>query len=319
LKQKREKSIKNLFFFFFFQELMISIIIVVLSVLCVVLLLLFLTTKYLYFWNLDQSQIELSNFEIPVGDLNLNAFLIFPKYALLTQENTQSNSKIPLIIINHGWGMNARMMLYWAIGLSLGGPYACFLYEVRGHGKSQGKKRLTRELMSDVTKVIDYAFDLNHPMIDYSRVGFFGFSYGANCALTRAYEDTRIKAIVSLAGPHDTKYNFLRKPENFRARIGLLNIKLSGINAKTISDEDNKIISPKYILNPSNSQKNQNILLIHGEYDNIIHVSESLKNKEMLSLSDKNFVLIKNTHHAINQQEWIALARSLQFFNEKLK
>ncbi len=295
-----------------------NLFILLLSFLSLVLFILYLKTKYLYFWNLDQTQIERLEYKIPVENAELNSYLILPKYAHQNEENKQSDKKIPLIIVNHGWGMNAKMMMYWAIGLSLGGPYACFLYEVRGHGKSKGKKRLTKELMSDVPKVIDFAFNLNHPLIDYSRVGFFGFSYGANCALTRAYEDSRIKVIVALAGPHDTKHTFIRKPENLRARIGLLNIKISGINAKRISDEENKIISPKYVLDPSNIQKNQNVLLIHGDHDNIIHVSEALKNKALINIPDRNLVIIKNTHHAINQQEWIALARTLQFFNEML-
>ena len=299
---------------------MLNLLISILLILCVVFLLLFLKTKYLYFSNLDTSQIEIENFKISVAEnINLNAYLILPKYAVPKNNEKNDYQKIPLIILNHGWGMNATMMLYWAIGLSLGGPYACFLYEVRGHGKSQGKKKLSEELMNDVHKVIDYVFELKNPFIDFSNVGFFGFSYGANCALTKAYLDTRINAIVAVAGPHDTKYNFIRKPENWRARIGLFIIKITGIPAKKISDEENERISPKYILDPTNNERNKNILLIHGVKDNVIHVSECEKNRDLLQLGDRNVAIIRGAHHSVNSQEWIVLSRSLQFFHEKLK
>lgn len=289
------------------------------GVLFVFFILLYLVTRFLYFNRLDESQVEITNFQIPVGNINLNSYLIFPKFVLEEKERSQTDFKLPLIIVNHGWDMFYKLIQYWAIGFSIGGPYACLIYEVRGHGKSKGKKRMTVEMMEDVTRVIDHVFAMKDPRIDYSNVGFFGFSYGAICALTKGYSDPRVKAVVAMAGAHDVKACFSRKPESFKARIRLNGLIFSGLNHKKISEEDNKVMSPKYVIDPNNHEKNQNVLLIHGENDNCIPFSEFEKNAELLQSKPENLVRIPNTNHSLNSQELIAFSRALGFFRNKLK
>jgi len=57
-----------------------------------------------------------------------------------------------------------------------------------------------------------------------------GVSFGAVVALTKAYSDERIKAIVSIVGLSNCKENFSRKPNNLEELFILKMLKLSGLN-----------------------------------------------------------------------------------------
>lgn len=69
-------------------------------------IILILLVKYLkntlsYFGKMDYSSVVMKPLKIPSGEIEMNAKLILPKYAL--DKDGNSKTKLPLIFLNHGW------------------------------------------------------------------------------------------------------------------------------------------------------------------------------------------------------------------------
>ncbi len=269
-----------------------------------------------YFSKMDWSQALVKDVKIPAVDIALNGKLVLPKFAL--DENGKPLKKLPLIFLNHGWNMSMKQsyLMQWVLPLALGGPYAVLVYECRGHGNSPGKRRFDAKIFDDIPKVIDYGFTLEE--IDPQRVGFVGMSFGGEAALTRAYVEDRIKAVVSIASPHDAKENFSRVPESNKARFTLLMLKAAGVSGKKISDELNRAVSPRYIIDKSNKSLNDRVFVIHARNDALIPISEFEKNREMLGLTKDRFLVLEKGGHAPFRQDLLILAAALRFFKAKL-
>jgi pimeloyl-ACP methyl ester carboxylesterase len=295
---------------------------------CVIIYLLVLVLKntMLYFEGMDKTVVSATKLKIPVGDIELNARLIYPKYAL--DENSVPKKKLPLIFFNHGWGAGIDMPLtaQYVISLAIGGPYAVLMYDCRGLGKSPAgydekglklkKRTFTDKIFDDIPKVIE--FGLNLPNIDTNHVGFIGMSMGGQIALSRAYPDTRITAVVAMCTPYNAKENFARRPENLRARFMLFDMRMGGVNPKNISDEINRSISPEFIIDRNNIALNQRVMLLHTKNDCCISYNEFLKNKEALGLPDENVLVTKGGDHIFLHQEALVISSALRFFKEKI-
>lgn len=68
-----------------------------------------------------------------------------------------------------------------------------------------GNNNFTKEL-SDYHAVINYFAD--HPMVDPEKIIIIGHSRGAGISVIQAYEDPRVKALVSMAGVSHFGYRF---------------------------------------------------------------------------------------------------------------
>ncbi len=253
--------------------------------------------------------------QIPVGDLNLAGQIILPKFAL--DENGQPIEKLPLIIINPGLDapMKYPQFKSWGTGLALGGPYAILLYDIRGQGKSPGKRVIGETIFNDATKVIDFAENL--PEIDPQRIGFWGISLGGQMALTRAFIDNRIKAIVALCALNNLKQNFTVTPKSLFRKIVRIYLRLSGVNGKKISDENNRQISPAFYLDQRPELKDRTMLLI-CKNDEIIDYSEFEINQKTLNSPADHLGIFKKGGHTFHNQELSVLAHSLRFFKRYL-
>ena len=205
--------------------------------------------KMFYFSNMDMSQIIIKRVKIPVGDIKLNAKIVLPKYAL--DENSRPRpeyGKLPLIIVNHGWGMNIDliMLMQYVAAIALGGPYVVLAFDVRGFGKSPGKAVVSPKLFADVPKVIDFGEQLEE--VDPTRMAYAGMSLGGQMTLMGAYPDKRIKALVAIVAPHNVKENFTRGKRSIKEQLYLGFLRILGVNGKKISVEVNEITSPEFIL-----------------------------------------------------------------------
>jgi len=275
--------------------------------------------KIFYFSNMDLSQILTKRFKIPVGDIELNAKLVLPKYALDEKDMPKSEyGKLPLIIMNHGWGMNIDMIMLmeYVAAIAIGGPYAVLAFDVRGFGKSPGKKVINPKTYDDIPKVIDFGEKLEQ--IDPTRMGYVGMSLGGQMTLTGTYPDKRIKALIPIAAPHNAKENFTRGNRKFKDLLWLSFLRILGVNGKNIKDEENEIISPEFILQKENRELNDRVMLISSKDDHVINHSQYLKNREVLGLSDNQILLFKKGDHMMLHQELSILATILRFFKKKL-
>nr|MDO8114192.1 alpha/beta fold hydrolase [Candidatus Sigynarchaeota archaeon] len=290
--------------------------IVALSVVAAIFAILFVKNKVMYFSRMDMSGVVTRSIEIPARDITLHGKLILPRF-VLTPEG-KSKEKLPLIFVNHGWGASCDVIYTMenAVALAVGGPYAVLAYDCRGFGKSPGKRALTEQLFDDIPSIIDFGEKLSE--IDPNRMGFTGMSMGGEIALTRAYVDKRIKAVVAICTPHDAKANFTRHPESSGARMQLGFLKAAGVNGKKIPDATNQKISPRYIIDKDDKALNDRVMLIHSATDELISPGEFEKNRQALGIDTDQAVLLQAGGHAFIHQELLVAANSLRFFKSKL-
>lgn len=100
------------------------------------------------------------------------------------------------VVLLHGYGLAQFAMTPWAFRLAQDG-WRCVLVDLRGHGKSTGKKIFygTREAndMKQLLDALENASELRKP------VTAFGESYGASLALRWKAEDSRVQNVVAIA------------------------------------------------------------------------------------------------------------------------
>jgi dipeptidyl aminopeptidase/acylaminoacyl peptidase len=103
----------------------------------------------------------------------------------------------PAVVVMHGWGANASLMLAVAQPLHEAG-FAVLLLDARGHGRSDddGFASLPR-FAEDIEHGLDWL--RRHPGIDAARCAVLGHSVGAGAALLAASRRTDVAAVVSVS------------------------------------------------------------------------------------------------------------------------
>jgi pimeloyl-ACP methyl ester carboxylesterase len=99
------------------------------------------------------------------------------------------------IILLHGFGNNRLAMRSRAEVLARHG-YGVLLYDLRGHGESQGDVRAFGwEDVSDVQAALQFLSNCEE--VDAERIGILGFSVGGQIAIRATAEYEQIKAIIA--------------------------------------------------------------------------------------------------------------------------
>ena len=276
----------------------------------------YIKTSMFYFAGMDFDQAVKKTLKIPVGDVDLQGYLYLPKFSLA--EDGKPTEKLPLIIYCQGWGGHGEQVFFKEImvALAVGGPYAVLTADTRGFGKSPGKKVLGVQLLEDAAKVIDFGANLD--VIDPSRIGVYGGSFGAVIALTVGYVDERVKAIVVQCATNDLKANFTRKPESLKARFNMAMLKSMGVDGAKISEEMNQKMSPSGVIDPGRPDLNNRVFLIHAKDDPAVNFQEFEKNRAALGLPDDQVQVYKTGGHTEMRQELLTIAGALRFFKSKL-
>lgn len=103
----------------------------------------------------------------------------------------------PALVVMHGWGGNAEMMLPLAAPLHAAG-YALLLVDARCHGRSEGDSFSSLPRFAEDIEASLRWLALQ-PEVDSARLGVVGHSVGAGAALLAATRQSSIRAVVSLA------------------------------------------------------------------------------------------------------------------------
>ena len=108
-----------------------------------------------------------------------------------------AGERAPALVVMHGWGGNAGMMLPLAAPLHERG-YALLLVDARCHGQSDDD---TFASLPRFAEDIDAALAwlAGRPEVDAARLGVIGHSVGAGAALLAASRRRDLRAVVSLA------------------------------------------------------------------------------------------------------------------------
>jgi len=103
----------------------------------------------------------------------------------------------PALVVMHGWGGNAEMMLPLAAPLHAAG-YSLLLVDARCHGRSDGDTFASLpRFAEDIEAAL--AWLREQPEVDSGALGVIGHSVGAGAALLVAARQPELRAVVSLA------------------------------------------------------------------------------------------------------------------------
>ncbi|PKO37545.1 MAG: dipeptidyl aminopeptidase [Betaproteobacteria bacterium HGW-Betaproteobacteria-6] len=103
----------------------------------------------------------------------------------------------PALVVMHGWGGNAAMMLPLAAPLHAAG-YSLLLVDARCHGRSDGDSFASLpRFAEDIEAALVWL--AGRPEVDPQALGVVGHSVGAGAALLVASRQPGIRAVVSLA------------------------------------------------------------------------------------------------------------------------
>ncbi|MDP3537686.1 MAG: alpha/beta fold hydrolase [Azonexus sp.] len=108
-----------------------------------------------------------------------------------------AEARAPALVVMHGWGGNAEMMLPLAAPLHAAG-YTLLLLDARCHGRSDNDSFASLpRFAEDIEAALRWL--ALQPEVDALKLGVVGHSVGAGAALLVASRQTSVRAVVSLA------------------------------------------------------------------------------------------------------------------------
>lgn len=220
----------------------------------------------------------MKNLSFKSGNLTLDAAVFYP-------EKIKPNNSTILFV--HGWTSEKERSYQYAEALTKLG-YICFLFDMRGHGKSEGdiKAFTIAEFLEDVDAAYDYLICLDG--VNKDKISVIGSSFGGYL-ITLLSEK---RSVMSLA---------MRVPADYP------NEDFNKIKA-TSSHENDEIMkwrrqerqpTETYALEALN-KFNGDVLIIEAEFDDAVphETIENYKN----AVKDKNklsYVFMKGASHSI--------------------
>lgn len=194
----------------------------------------------------------------------------------------------PTIIILHGWGANAELMLPMAIPLHNAG-FNVLMVEARGHGRSDGDtfSSLPR-FAEDLECTIDW-LKTHHEST--SSITLLGHSVGAGAVLLEASRRTDISAVISIsafAHPEWMMQRYLKRAHTPR------------FLEHWIIRYVEWVIGHQYeAIAPMNTAKQLccPVLLVHGKADKVVPVEDAHVIKESINDGLVEMLLVDEAGH----------------------
>ncbi|MFC2143340.1 alpha/beta hydrolase [Candidatus Aenigmatarchaeota archaeon] len=236
-----------------------------------------------------------------------------------TPDNILENEKIPCIIVSHGLTSNKENKEEWANRFNLSG-FAVLLFDFSGHGESDGKfENMTiKHYESDLKAAIKYVRSLDY--IDPDKIGLTGHSLGGSLSMIAASNDKKIKSVAAVSPTTDWKGVF-----EIYDKLGAVNIKewkkkgyimfktkklRYGFYKEAVKVKFDKIVK----------RIKCSALIIHGENDGVVPVSQSKNIIEMMNEPKKLIILKYVGHYFVNPKELDTLKNLTQeWFQEHMK
>jgi len=195
--------------------------------------------------------------------------------------------------------------LYLAIALAEEGIASVSITQP-GFGRSTGKADYVGPATIDALTEGFRRFQ-KEPFVDSKRMGVFGYSRGGMAASLLAVKLKEVKAVVLGAGVYDFQKAYDEaKIEGIRANMK----SESGMTPQAVA-ERSSILQMKSLHAP--------VLILHGEKDNNVPVSQALALRDTLKSLRKDFEikLFPNAEHSIPRNEFVPVV--LDFLKRHLK
>lgn len=176
----------------------------------------------------------------------------------------------PAVLVMHGWGANASMMLPSVAPLQAGG-FAVLLLDARCHGASDDEPFTSLPRFSqDIEAGLDWL--AKQAEVDASRLAVFGHSVGAGAALLSATRRNDIRAVVSVSA-------FAHPYEVMRRFLALHHIPYLGVGWYVLRHVQQVIDARFDDIAPVHSMTRLHcpVLLVHGQDDETVPFDDALR------------------------------------------
>ncbi|MBI4167452.1 MAG: alpha/beta fold hydrolase [Candidatus Aenigmarchaeota archaeon] len=220
------------------------------------------------------------NFSFYSENLKLDGTLFYP---------TEKKNKYPAILFVHGWTSERKRSFQYAKALADLG-YICLLFDMRGHGTSEGDIDIStiKDFSSDVVAAYDYLSTAES--VDPENISVVGSSFGGYL-ITLLSAKRRVKNLV-LRVPADYPNEIFDKPKKL---FGSENIEVVNWRKKA------KKPTETYALEALHNFKG-NVLVIESEKDDLVpHQTIVNYLKAVKDQSKLTHTLMKNAPHSIKE------------------
>ncbi|MGB4360420.1 MAG: alpha/beta fold hydrolase [Rhodoferax sp.] len=194
----------------------------------------------------------------PVGIAGANGKTLFAWFVPVPGAST-----MPAVLVMHGWGANASMMLP-SVAPLLGAGFAVLLLDARCHGASgdEAFSSLPR-FAQDIEAGLDWL--ARQRQVDAGRLAVIGHSVGAGAALLSATRRDDIRAVVSISA-------FAHPCEVMRRLLAANHIPYFGIGWYVLRHVQRVIGARFDDIAPIHSVTRVRcpVLLVHGEDDDMV-------------------------------------------------
>jgi alpha/beta superfamily hydrolase len=210
-----------------------------------------------------------------------------------------------------------------------GRGFVCLLFDFRGCGMSEGKFDYGRGEQRDARAAFEFL--MNHETVDPASAFVVGRSLGGTIAIYSLSSDPRVKGYALWATPPDHYLNIRRFIEKRHGRIGygfflvfsridrilnvarVMKLEMFGLNLR-LKDVRSRLMT----LNGSQLIAGTNhppILLIIGDEDDYVSLSEARQYEESIS-GRKRLIILPKTGHTFREAEDKVASSTLDWFDE---
>jgi hypothetical protein len=248
--------------------------------------------------------------EVKKKDSFLSALLIFP------QENKITQVKNSIIIICHGFSDSKETLQNYYYPLVYHG-HIVLAYDARGSGGSKklGRRGQFLKRIDDYKEVISWV--KSNKEFRNMQISSIGFSIGAITVLCGGFNNKIINKIIAISAVSVYKKNLPRYNP-----LLIFNYLLKGVKLFP-NKEQNQKLSPYLIFEDLRGRINQEewkklisrIMLIHAKNDRIIKFRNFEENCAVLSLPERNKVVLERGGHTHKKNELILIGSSLEFLD----
>ena len=198
-------------------------------------------------------------------------------------------SPAPAVVVLHGWGANASMMLPCIAPLHAEG-FSVLLVDARCHGKSDGARFTSLpRFAEDMEAGLDWL--LKRADVDHQRLAVMGHSVGGGAALLCAARRQDVRAVVSLsafAHPREVMRTFLAQAHIPYPVLGWYVIR----HVQTVIGARFDDIAPL----TSMASLRCPVLLVHGQSDTVVPYLDAQRLKACSYGNSAELLLVDGDH-----------------------
>ena len=216
-------------------------------------------------------------------------------------------AKAPAVLVMHGWGANASMMLSSAAPLSNAG-FAVLLLDARCHGASADEAFTSLpRFAEDIEAGLDWL--ALAPQVDAARLAVIGHSVGAGAALLSATRRAELRAVISIsafAHPYEVMRRFLASHHIPYFAVGWYVLRHVQRVIGARFDDIAPLRSIARVLCP--------VLLVHGQDDDVVPFDDARRLLAAGPAGQVQLMTVQGRHDPIDalQAEQMQLVEFLQ-------